>query len=506
VGYGTGGEAFFAAKRVKQRGITEFSMVRVSAVFVALCMALIAVSLGAVSYLRFDLSGVESALVGFAVLMALVAYNTLAARLRDRADAAAQISALASTSSDMTRQLAEFGRRLNAVDGRVERGLERSLEKAEPLASGLEELSTQVKELAGSVAAHDAALGAAGARYGGSPAEAAAFPDSAVGSAAAEVAAAPMDHTVDAFDGLDREAIVDLVRGAIDAARVDLYLQPIVTLPKRTVRYYEATSRLKAESGEVIAPSGFVKYAQAGSLMPKLDHMAAMRCVQVVRRLLLKNREIGLFCNLSSATLADSEFPQLLEFLDANRAIAPSLVFQFAQSAVRTMGPAEHESLAALAARGFRFSMDEVADLQVDPRELKGRGFRFFKVPAPLLLSRAAPAATDVAPADLSGLLSGFGIGLLAGQIDSEETVAGLVDYKVQFGQGNLFAPPRPVRAEALQGADGEEAKQPAKADRAPVNPGVVTAEPKSSADLLASAAAAANDSLGAPRTQVVRR
>ena len=29
-----------------------------------------------------------------------------------------------------------------------------------------------------------------------------------------------------------------------------------------------------------------------------------------------------------------------------------------------------------------------------------------------------------------------------------------LLDYDVRFGQGFLFSPPRPVRAEALQGAD----------------------------------------------------
>ncbi len=31
-----------------------------------------------------------------------------------------------------------------------------------------------------------------------------------------------------------------------------------------------------------------------------------------------------------------------------------------------------------------------------------------------------------------------------------------LLDYDVRFGQGNLFSPPRPVRAEALQGGAGE--------------------------------------------------
>ena len=145
------------------------------------------------------------------------------------------------------------------------------------------------------------------------------------------------------------------------------------------------------------------------------------RCVQVVRRLLLKNRDIGLFCNVSGSTLTDATvFQQLLEFLDANRAIAPSLVLEFTQSAVRAMGPIEHESLAALAERGFRFSLDNVTDLRIEPRELADRGFRFIKIPASLLLNRTGTAATDIHPADLSDLLGRFGIDLIADKIESE--------------------------------------------------------------------------------------
>ena len=77
-------------------------------------------------------------------------------------------------------------------------------------------------------------------------------------------------------------------------------------------------------------------FAEAGGLMPKLDHLTVLRCVQVVRRLLLKNRDIGLFCNVAGMTLADAGFPQLLEFAEANRAIAPSLLPARASGRSRT--------------------------------------------------------------------------------------------------------------------------------------------------------------------------
>jgi cyclic-di-GMP phosphodiesterase TipF (flagellum assembly factor) len=126
----------------------------------------------------------------------------------------------------------------------------------------------------------------------------------------------------------------------------------------------------------------------------------------------------------------------------------------------------EHESLAALAERGFRFSMDQVTDLRIEPRELSDRGFRFVKVPAPLLLSHTHAAGTDIHPADLSDLLSRHGIELIASRVESEGSVVDLLDFDVRYGQGFLFSPPRPVRQEALRG--GFDRGEPTQADDAP--------------------------------------
>jgi cyclic-di-GMP phosphodiesterase TipF (flagellum assembly factor) len=202
----------------------------------------------------------------------------------------------------------------------------------------------------------------------------------------------------------------------------------------------------------LLAGNDFIEIAAAGGLMPQIDNLMLFRCVQVVRRLMSKNRDVGLFCNLSGATLVDAEFfPQFTEFMDANRAIAPALMFELTQATYRALGPLESESLSALMAWGFRFSMDHVGDLKFEPRDLADRGFRFVKVPASVLLNRPGGSAGDIHAADLSGLLGRFGIELIAEKIENENTVVDLLDYDVKFGQGYLFSQPRPVRAEVLQ-------------------------------------------------------
>jgi cyclic-di-GMP phosphodiesterase, flagellum assembly factor TipF len=442
-------------------------MARLGAIFIAVCMVLIAGSIGAVLYLYYGFLRVEAAVIAVAILTGLALVNALTARARDRADVGDQIADLSRGTADLARQVSEIGRRLSAVETEAARGTDKVRAAADPLAAEINVLGGLVKELADSVAAHEAVLTGA-ARVGAASLSAA--PETAKTADGAELGEPEADQTAPAggrFKGLTRGDVVALIRRAIEANRVDLYLQPIVTLPQRKVRYYEALTRLRSDDGELLLPADFLPFAESGGLMPMIDNVLLFRCVQVVRRLTSKNREIGLFCNIAADTLVDSAtFPQFSEFMEANRALAASVVFEFSQATVRAMGPLEQESLAGLAQLGFRFSMDRVTDLKIEPRELAAHGFRFVKVPAILLLARAATTASDIHPADFSDLLGRFGIDLIAEKIESEGTVVDLLDFDVRFGQGFLFSPPRPVRSEVLQGV----ADQPAVgARRAPV-------------------------------------
>ena len=123
-------------------------MLRISAIFIAACMVLIAGSVGIVVYLQFGFTGAESALVALGALTALAVYNAIAARKHDRLEASNQLANLARGSDDLARQLAEFGRRLGAMEGKVDTVIDRALATAQPLAAEIEEMSTLVKQLA----------------------------------------------------------------------------------------------------------------------------------------------------------------------------------------------------------------------------------------------------------------------------------------------------------------------------------------------------------------------
>jgi len=447
-------------------------MIRISTIFIAICMVLVAASLGLVLHAVAGISGSESAIVALTALTFLILYNAVSMRLRDRSDVGGQIADLSRGTADLARQVAEFGRRLAAVEGRVVSANSAGSDRILAVVGEINELGVLVKQLASSVASHDDLL-ASGAAAAPAPAAIADTPEfepeiepqsspepaapvaarpapvatAAPARAAAPIAAAPSRNVTQ---------LLAAVKNAIEENRLDIYLQPMVTLPQRKVRFYEAVTRLRDDKDQILAADDFIAIAEVGGLIGRIDHMVMLRCVQVLRRLMVRNKEVGVFCNVSAATLGNPvNFAQCLDFLEANRALAPSFVLEFKQAAFRNLGPTETEHLAALSQRGYRFSIDHVSDLRIEPRELADRGVRFIKVPAALLLDPRQASTSDIHPSDLSDLLGRFGIDLIAERIEGERAVVDLLDFDVRFGQGFLFAPPRPLRPEGASATGG---------------------------------------------------
>ena len=428
-------------------------MIRISTIFVAICMVLVAASLGLILYSVAGISGSESAIVALAALTFLILYNAVSMRLRDRNDIGGQIADLSRGTADLARQVAEFGRRLAAIESRVASVNLAGSDRIQTLTNEIGELGGLVKHLATSVASHEDLLAAlqAGA------ASVVTIEQNGIGRASNEEAPHAIDERpTGAAPSRSQAQILGAIRNAIDQNGLEIHLQPMVTLPQRKVRFYEAVTRLRDEHGQLLAAEDFIGVAEAAGLIGRIDHMVMLRCVQVLRRLMVRNKEVGVFCNVAAATLGNpTTFSQCLDFLEANRALAPSLVLEFKQATFRDLGPTAAEHLAGLAQRGYRFSIDHVTDLRIDPRELADRGVRFIKVSAALLLDPKLGSTSDIHPSDLSDLLGRFGIDLIAERIENERAVVDLLDYDVRFGQGFLFAPPRPLRPEGAAGNGG---------------------------------------------------
>ena len=245
---------------------------------------------------------------------------------------------------------------------------------------------------------------------------------------------------------LSENDMLDIMRDALRQNRVDLYLQPIVSLPQRKHRYFECFSAVRNAHGAVITPDRYIEIAKKSGLIKAIDNMLLFRCIQLVKKIQKHDYATSFFCNVSPTTRADREFFQeFREFLERNEEMAPSIVFEFSQADIAAHPEEVIEDVERLSTVGYRFCMDQIVDLDFDAEALAELGFHFVKVEAGTLLPDRGGDNPSVAEniAALKRRLDSAGIDLIVEKIETEQMLIELLDYNIDFGQGYLFGEPR---------------------------------------------------------------
>ena len=257
------------------------------------------------------------------------------------------------------------------------------------------------------------------------------------------------------------DAALRLVKSALVDGRVDLHLQPIVSLPQRRVSFYEGFTRLRTQDGSLIMPAEFLDAARRSNLLPMIDNMTLFRCVQIVRKLAERDRRVGVFCNMSNSSLEDDAFfPDFLTYMEANRDLASALIFELPADRFETRSRKMRQNMDLLVSLGFRFSIDNAMGLTLDLPRLQDAGIRYVKMSGDILLKElrdpngARPVCSiqrrlegeDVAP-----VFSRYGVTLIAAKMEDEVNVVELLPYNIPFGQGNIFGAPRPIKASLME-------------------------------------------------------
>lgn len=419
-------------------------MIRVSTIFVSVCMAILAISIGVILYAAAGLSGFAASLVSLTALAFLLVYHITTLRMQGRSSADGHIANLSRGTAELANQFGEVARRIASIEARMETLETSTRESVRAAASELQELGDLLQDLTATVALHDDSISADLASRASATASA------PVAAAVAKEKAETTAVIVPASSLFTTPAINALVASAIASGRIDLHVQPIVTLPQRKVRYYEALCRLRDDQDETVAASHFINDAAKSGQIVQLDQAVILRAMQVLRRLATRNKDLGIFCNVSAMTLSEpAAFAHCIEFLYENRVHAANFVLEFRQDVIRKLSTLEAEHLAAIAQLGYRFSVDHVTDLDFEPRSLNELGVRFIKVSADLLLAHQPTGKQDIHPSDYPKLLARSGIELIAEKIETEAIAVDLLDFDVRFGQGHLFAAPRALRPEA---------------------------------------------------------
>jgi cyclic-di-GMP phosphodiesterase, flagellum assembly factor TipF len=262
-----------------------------------------------------------------------------------------------------------------------------------------------------------------------------------------------------------------LVTQAFEANWIELHLQPVVALPRRKVRFYEALARLRLVDGTLLGPAEFLPVLERLGRAPEFDRRVMKRAITVARHLIARGSEAIIGVNLSPRSIREPGFlHSLARLMDGSPEIVGKIVLEFPQGAWRSLDPEQKEALAVLRDKGVPMSLDRavdlafdsraLADLAFDSRALADLGIRFLKLPAEMMIAAAGQDGIEMVGQDpgvreFATLLRREGIKLVAERVEREDMVPLLAEMGVPLAQGFVFAAPRAVRAE-LQDASAQ--------------------------------------------------
>lgn len=445
---------------------------RLAQFLIGVAMVVIAGSTTATLYLVGGFSTLEAGAIGVAALLAMLIVALLRSQKSERNSTLVRIDDLAHADTKLIRELTQLHSRVVDLESRIgeitDRPSDARLEMIDDRMDTLESVSRELAE-AVTTLSEVRALQPQPARATAPAAE----PMPADAPAAEETPPEPERSAPPArakrsaaFADLSDHALGQLAADAIEAGRIEVFLQPIVTLPQRRVRYYEASPRLRTVDGDLMAPVDFRDVAAARGLNAKVDLELVRQSANVVRRLTSRSREVGVFIDLSLGVIGEDEVAAEIQAdLEKDQALGGSIVLGIRQRDLAMLGPLEMTSIDHVADFGYRFSLQDVTSLDVDPAALAAQKIRHVQFPASLLIGGSG-LHTDIHPADFSDLFARHGISIVATGIERESEVVDLLDFNIGLAQGNLFSPARPLRADIAQLSKSAKTSEPAQTPR----------------------------------------
>ena len=243
---------------------------------------------------------------------------------------------------------------------------------------------------------------------------------------------------------------LEMVRQAVGENRLIYHIQPVVTLPQRRPQGYDLVPRLMLEDGDLADRADFMPRRGGEDVLRHIEGIGLVEAITISRRARTGGQPITLYIPLSRATLSDSEASeQLIVSLEANRAIAPGLIFAISEADWQGLTTAERAIADAMAKKGAGFSLVNVKSLRVDVAELAGQGVRSLRIDAARFIAEPE-VYTDFHASDIANYISRFEVKLLATGITSERQIVELLDDGITLVQGPHIAAPGPVRPDLM--------------------------------------------------------
>ncbi|MEL7542921.1 MAG: EAL domain-containing protein [Pseudomonadota bacterium] len=243
------------------------------------------------------------------------------------------------------------------------------------------------------------------------------------------------------------DPIAEGIREASKARRIEIYLQPILSINDRKVRFFEVLGRIKQADGNVLAAEDHADAIRDAQVTVSLDHLVMVRAARLLRKLAERQQAQPLFCNLSREALQDAGFvTDLAKAANGLRDVAPYMIIEVDHASVTSGDPAIRAALRQFAGLGFRISIDKVHNAEqaiANGREIDAA---FIKLPYAAFFDAGLNEADARArAATIQSVARDSGQTIIVDRIERRDQLSKVVSVGTNLGQGYLFSEPKPL-------------------------------------------------------------
>jgi EAL domain-containing protein (putative c-di-GMP-specific phosphodiesterase class I) len=252
---------------------------------------------------------------------------------------------------------------------------------------------------------------------------------------------------------ISRDILLDTIRDALKTDSIETLLQPIVSLPQRRKRFFEATSRLRGANRLIIRPEEYILLAEEHSLIRIIDNAILMKCIYLARSSSKMDLNVGFFLNLSHKTLEDSEFIDSLgEFIEINQNIVDRFIFCLEADDMKNSSAERLRTIKGLGGLGCQFALTHVNSFDFDFAMLRDYKIQFLKIHHEVLKTYLSENSVEHVKLFKHQAYM-HQIDLVVTHVETEDQLKSILDFESDFAQGYLFA--RPQVMESVDRSDG---------------------------------------------------
>lgn len=230
-----------------------------------------------------------------------------------------------------------------------------------------------------------------------------------------------------------------LIKDALEEGRLELFLQPIVSLLGDAPETYEGLCRLRLPDGEIVEAGRFIEAAEHLGLMPAIDRCMLERAADIIEA----RPDLRIFVNLSPNSLSSAA---LLIWLGARLAELPpqSLGIEVTER-VALLQPARAANvLARLIEAGALVAIDDFGLGFTSFRELATLPCHIVKIPAELARQARDDEASGAIAQAVTSVAHAYGKQVVIEGIETPESHERAVGLGIEFGQGWNYGRPVP--------------------------------------------------------------